>query len=467
MINFFKFDKYQKNIYSLKNKKQQKIVFINPHSYVYLFKDRQYFDSVKNCTAIFIDGIGVHFLLRLKFFFLNKKYSYKKITGFDYFNYVIKKSYNKKILLIGKEDVLLKLKNNITITNPSLKIYILKAPLVKNNFKKKHLDIIFKGFNKSTKIDYCFVGTGSPKQEKLVNLIDNELIKKDNIKIDIIAGIGAVFDYYSKKISFLFYFSRYFNFEWLYRLLTNRRLWNRTFVSLPAFFMLIFFSVKPKYFELRVSNQVSRVISQQKKVIYSAFNLASYSYISNSKIQINKYFYFWVDGIFANIFTNKYKKMPGRELISNLSIDPNIKKIHVIGTLSEKSRIFLLNKFQKKIKNTNLPFGSIKKIIHNVPKVKANELVLITLPTPKQEIIAQYISKKNKNFKIICIGGGLNIASKEEKPCPKFLDKIGMESLWRLRYQTRRRVLRLSWTLICLMQSFFSMFHKRILINEE
>ena len=60
MINFFKFDKYKKNIYSLENKKQQKIVFINPHSYVYLFKDRQYFDAVKNCTAIFIDGIGVH-----------------------------------------------------------------------------------------------------------------------------------------------------------------------------------------------------------------------------------------------------------------------------------------------------------------------------------------------------------------------------------------------------------------------
>jgi len=467
MINFFKFDKYKKNIYSLKNKKQQKIVFINPHSYVYLFKDRQYFDAVKNCTAIFIDGIGVHFLLRLKFFFLNKKYSYKKITGFDYFNHVIENSYNKKILLIGKEDVLLKLRNNITITNPSLKIYTLKAPLVKNNFEKKHLNIIFKGFNKSTKIDYCFVGTGSPKQEKLINLIDKELIKKDNIKIDIIAGIGAVFNYYSKKISFLFYFSRYFNFEWFYRLLTNYRLWNRTFVSLPAYFILVFFSIKPKYFELRVSNQVSRVISQQKKVIYSAFNLASYSYICNGKIQINKYFYFWVDGIFANFFTNKYKKFPGRKLISNLRIDPSIKKIHVIGSLSDKSRIFLSNKFQKKIKNTDLPFGNIKKILPKIPKVSGNELTLITLPTPKQEIIAQHISKKNKYFKIICIGGGLNIASEEEKPCPKLLDNIGMESLWRLRYQTKRRIMRLSRTFFSTINSFFTLLNKRFIINEK
>ena len=451
----------------MKNKKQQKIVFINPHSYVYLFKDRQYFDAVKNCTAIFIDGIGVHFLLRLKFFFLNKKYSYKKITGFDYFNHVIENSYNKKILLIGKEDVLLKLRNNITITNPSLKIYTLKAPLVKNNFEKKHLNIIFKGFNKSTKIDYCFVGTGSPKQEKLINLIDKELIKKDNIKIDIIAGIGAVFNYYSKKISFLFYFSRYFNFEWFYRLLTNYRLWNRTFVSLPAYFILVFFSIKPKYFELRVSNQVSRVISQQKKVIYSAFNLASYSFIFQNKIQINKYFYFWADGIFANRFTKRFKKYPGRYLISNLLIDSGIKKIHIVGSLSDRSRIFLLDKYKKKIKHTDLPFGSIKKILRKVPKIKGNELTLITLPTPQQEIIAQHISKKNKYFKIICIGGGLNIASKEESPCPKFLDNMGMEFFWRLRYQTRRRLARLILTFLLTIQSFFSLFHKRITIYEK
>ena len=467
MINLFKFAKYKKSISSLENKKKQKIFFMNPHSYKNLFVDRLYFDAIKNCTAIFIDGIGIYLLLRLKFFFLNKKFSYKKITGFDYFKHVIENSYNKNILLIGKKDNLFKLKNNIIITNPTLKVYALEAPMVKNNFEKKHLNIIFKRFNKSTKINYCFVGTGSPKQEKLINLIDEELIKKGNIKIDNIAGIGAVFDYYSKNLSFLFYFSRYFNLEWFYRLINNFKLWNRTFFSLPVYFVLALFSIKPKYFYLRVSNQVSKIISQEKKIIFSAFNLASYSFIFQNKIQINKYFYFWVDGIFANNFTKKFKKYPGRYLISNLFIDSNIKKIHIVGSISDKARIFLLNKYKKKIKHTDLPFGSIKKILRHVPKIKGNELTLITLPTPMQEIIAQHISKKNKYFKVICIGGGLNIACKEESPCPIFLYKIGMESFWRLRYQTRRRLARLILTFLLTIQSFFSLFHKKIIIYEK
>ena len=104
MINLFKFAKYKKSISSLENKKKQKIFFMNPHSYKNLFVDRLYFDAIKNCTAIFIDGIGIYLLLRLKFFFLNKKFSYKKITGFDYFKHVIENSYNKNILLIGKKD---------------------------------------------------------------------------------------------------------------------------------------------------------------------------------------------------------------------------------------------------------------------------------------------------------------------------------------------------------------------------
>ena len=37
-----------------------------------------------------------------------------------------------------------------------------------------------------------------------------------------------------------------------------------------------------------------------------------------------------------------------------------------------------------------------------VPKISKNNLILITLPTPKQEILAYEITKKNKNFKIIC-----------------------------------------------------------------
>ena len=44
---------------------------------------------------------------------------------------------------------------------------------------------------------------------------------------------------------------------------------------------------------------------------------------------------------------------------------------------------------------------------------------------------------------MICIGGGLAIASGDEKPVPKFFDYVGLEWFWRLRYETRRRFKRL------------------------
>ena len=37
------------------------------------------------------------------------------------------------------------------------------------------------------------------------------------------------------------------------------------------------------------------------------------------------------------------------------------------------------------------------------------------MPTPKQEQLAEYLTKKNKHYKIICIGGSINIVSGLEK----------------------------------------------------
>ena len=63
------------------------------------------------------------------------------------------------------------------------------------------------------------------------------------------------------------------------------------------------------------------------------------------------------------------------------------------------------------------------------------------MPTPKQEELAYSLAKKNSNFKIICIGGSISIASGEEKPVPKFLQNY--EFLWRLKSDFLRRSYRL------------------------
>ena len=98
-------------------------------------------------------------------------------------------------------------------------------------------------------------------------------------------------------------------------------------------------------------------------------------------------------------------------------------------------------KFKKKIIHIQLPYTNISNLIKKKISLKKNSLTFITLPTPKQEQLAIELSKKNKNFKIICIGGSIAIASGEEKEVPKFMQNY--EFMWRLKNDFIRRIQRL------------------------
>ena len=96
-----------------------------------------------------------------------------------------------------------------------------------------------------------------------------------------------------------------------------------------------------------------------------------------------------------------------------------------------------------KIEFTSLPFGPPEQLVKYVTKIDNNSLIFLTLPTPKQELLAQMILSKFEYGKIICIGGGLSIASGYEKKCPQILEIIGLEFIWRLRSETKRRTIRI------------------------
>jgi glycosyltransferase involved in cell wall biosynthesis len=174
----------------------------------------------------------------------------------------------------------------------------------------------------------------------------------------------------------------------------------------------------------------------------SALNLAFLGSYSNNEITFYRNLIHWPDGRFAKKINSKLIKIPGRILLKNLNIPENIKKITVFGSLPDKSKKFLEQKYQKEILVKNLPFGTIKKIIKNLSyKINKNELIFITLPTPKQEQLAEYLISKNKFYKIICIGGSINISAGIESEVPLIL--YNYEFLWRLRYETLRRLKRL------------------------
>jgi exopolysaccharide biosynthesis WecB/TagA/CpsF family protein len=147
--------------------------------------------------------------------------------------------------------------------------------------------------------------------------------------------------------------------------------------------------------------------------------------------------------------TTEIKKIPGRDLLEKITIPNYVKKILVLGNLDNNGKYYLKKKFKDKIvKHTQLPYENIKNLYKYLPKIKKDELILITLPTPKQELLAIELAKRNMNYKIICIGGSLNIVSGTEPITPYILYKYNLEFIWRLRFDTIRRTIRLLETLI-------------------
>ena len=193
-------------------------------------------------------------------------------------------------------------------------------------------------------------------------------------------------------------------------------------------------------------------IPYNKNFILSGLNLSFLGSFIARDIDITNNMYHWPDGIFfKKFFSNKelnIKKLSGRNLILSLKVPKQFKSIHVIGNLTKKSKMFLERQFKLPMIFTKLPFGSFNEIIEYLPnKISKNELIILTLPTPKQEQVAIYLSKFHKNYKILCIGGAIGMCSGEETPVPYYLEQY-FEGLWRLRFETKRRLTRLIKTLL-------------------
>ena len=171
-------------------------------------------------------------------------------------------------------------------------------------------------------------------------------------------------------------------------------------------------------------------------------NLAFLGYYFKGEIPYYKSLVHWPDGIFAKTIFEKILKIPGREIMKQMKLPNEINKIVILGNLSNKNKEYLKSKFNLPILHFDLPYGNYQKIKENLNFIfKKNELVFLTLPTPKQEQIAIDLAKKNNYYKIICIGASISIASGQEKSVPKILENY--EFLWRLRTEPVRRLIRL------------------------
>jgi hypothetical protein len=357
-----------------------------------------------------------------------------RITGFDIFEKLSKKKL-KFFFLGGNVDTTIAIKKKLE--KKKVQVW---SPSFTETFSEKENKIIIKKIN-NFKPNILFVGMTAPKQEKWSYLNRNKL------HCNYIINIGAVFDYYAGNYHRPGKFFRKIGSEWLFRLVQKPSMWRRTFYSGVIYFFYIFIIKKQNFFYFDIIDNLKKIndiINKKKSFILTAFNLAFFSNIYSDKLKLNKDTVLWSDGLFCKFFNNNLKKIPGFKLIDFIEINSKYKSIHVVGSINAKVNYYLKNKFNGKIINFSpLPFGNIEVICKKIPKIKRNSLVLITLPTPKQEIFARLILKKYPMSKVICIGGGLNIASGSERKCPNFLYNMGLEFIWRLNSDSKRRAKRL------------------------
>jgi len=216
----------------------------------------------------------------------------------------------------------------------------------------------------------------------------------------------------------------------------------------------------------RIIKSPNFLIAKNKNFVLSALNLAYLGYFGVAKVRQYNDLYHWPDGYYSKKIYPNIKKIPGRDMISNINNHKNIKTIHVVGNLNSMNKKYLKEKFfDKKIRNTPLPILKDSDIKKYVPNITEKELVLITLPTPKQEIMAEYLAKKSKNFKIICIGASLNLISNFEKPVPTFLYKLNLEWLWRLKTDPKRRIIRIFQSYFYYSKSYFKGVYKNLIFK--
>jgi len=252
------------------------------------------------------------------------------------------------------------------------------------------------------------------------------------------------------------------NFDLLLKIYSKKRL-----IKKLNFYIDQLFKVKKIKFNL--INRI-RAVDFNKNFIISALNLAFLAYFFNKKIIVNNDFYLWPDGYFKKDFFNKVaNKKPGRVLLNELNLDnTNIKRIIVLGNLDKNGTQYIKTKFiDLKLLHINLPYGEIDSFTNLLPTLNISDLVIMTIPTPKQEILANYIRSTQKNFKIICIGGAINMLSGTEKIVPDLLNRFYFgEALWRLQFDFKRRIKRLTSTLFYYLKGNKKKYYKIIEINE-
>ena len=204
---------------------------INPHSYIVQKKNKGFRNALLNSDFLIPDGSGIVFGAKLL-----QNITIEKVSGYDLFIETMGKleESSGSVFMLGSSDsVLQEIVSRAAKEFPSVTLNILSPPF-KEEFDKNDIDKFVKSIEMVSP-DVVFVGLTAPKQE----IVIDSMPAVKGVKF--MAGIGAVFDFYSGASRRPHDLWIRLNLEWFRRFLKQpRHLWKRVFISMPLFIADIF-----------------------------------------------------------------------------------------------------------------------------------------------------------------------------------------------------------------------------------
>ncbi len=184
---------------------------------------------------------------------------------------------------------------------------------------------------------------------------------------------------------------------------------------------------------------------REKGVLLSALNLFMLGYLrGHSDFAADAFF--WCDGLMGRLFTrlkgNPVPQIRGAELTSVLLRYWRGERVTVLGSMSRQGREIIEDAGLTIEAHHPMPELDLQ-ALSSLTLAIETRIVFITLPSPKQELLARHLALTAPDVHYYCIGGALNMLSHPELDCPAWMHRCGLEFVFRLRSDTRRRLMRL------------------------
>lgn len=225
---------------SIEKKNKLSFTYVNAFVAVSASHNDSLKKDLSKISALYIDGIGMHWALRA----LNKSVSIKERINATDLNYRILdlalESNYKVFFYGGGVEAHEKLQTKLNQTHPHLKI----AGAIKRS-NDYNMDVI--NSVNSSNPDILFVGLGTPEQEKWISA------NFEKINVPIVVGVGSWIEFATGVYPRAPMIMRKLGFEWLFRLILEPgRLWKRYLIGIPVF---IYFIIKEYFNKKDNSNE--------------------------------------------------------------------------------------------------------------------------------------------------------------------------------------------------------------------